>query len=198
MQNIDQIYLYMKEEIERQAANEENAILEEVKALEEEAYSSMKKEAERDADLKLKQEVEEMSSQAASEISEIHTDRTKKLIKKRDEYVNKVFNEAKEELIEFSKSNEYMPFMKAKIEKVADTFKDTDAILYIKEDDLSLKDELLKALGYDIEVKASDDIEIGGIMIEDLKNALIVDETLDFALKNQKEWFNKNSGLIIR
>ncbi|MCD8028647.1 MAG: V-type ATP synthase subunit E [Erysipelotrichaceae bacterium] len=198
MQNIDQIYLYMKEEIERQATNEENAILEEVKALEEEAYTSMKKEARKDADLKLKQEVEEISSQAASEISEIHTDRTKKLINKRDEYVKAVFDEAKKELLEFSKSDEYITFMQAKISKVADTFKDTDAILYIKEEDLSLKDELLKALGYEIEVKVSDDIKIGGIMIEDLKNALIVDETLDFALNNQKEWFNKNSGLIIR
>ncbi len=198
MQNIDQIYLYMKEEIERQATNEENAILEEVKTLEEEAYASMKKEAKKDADLKLKQEVEEISSQAASEISEIHTDRTKKLINKRDEYVKAVFDEAKKELIEFSQSDEYIPFMQAKIKKVANTFKDADAILYIKEDDLSLKDELLKALGYEIEIKVSDDIKIGGIMIEDLKNALIVDETLDFALNNQKEWFNKNSGLIIR
>ncbi|MCD7839427.1 MAG: V-type proton ATPase subunit E, partial [Erysipelotrichaceae bacterium] len=151
MQNIDQIYLYMKEEIERQATNEENAILEEVKALEEEAYASMKKEAKKDADLKLKQEVEEISSQAASEISEIHTDRTKKLINKRDEYVQAVFDEAKKELIEFSQSDEYITFMQAKIKKVADTFKDTDAILYIKEEDLSLKDELLKALGYEIE-----------------------------------------------
>ncbi|MCD7949567.1 MAG: V-type ATP synthase subunit E [Erysipelotrichaceae bacterium] len=198
MQNIDQIYLYMKEEIERQAKNEENAILEEVKALEEEAYTSMKKEAKRDADLKLKQEEEEINSQAASEISEIHTDRTKKLINKRDEYVKAVFDEAKKELIEFSQSDEYITFMKAKTSKVADTFKDTDAILYLKEDDLSLKDELLKTLGYEIEVKVSKDIKIGGIMIEDLKNALIVDETLDFALNNQKEWFNKNSGLIIR
>ncbi|MCD7809173.1 MAG: hypothetical protein LUH02_07505, partial [Erysipelotrichaceae bacterium] len=99
---------------------------------------------------------------------------------------------------EFSQSDEYITFMQAKIKKVADTFKDTDAILYIKEEDLSLKDELLKTLGYEIEVKVSNDIEIGGIMIEDLKNALIVDETLDFALNNQKEWFNKNSGLVIR
>ena len=82
MQNIDQVFLYMKDEIERQAKSEEQAILNEVKALEDEAYESMKAEAKRDADLKLKQEEEEMSSNASAEISESHIERTKKLIEK--------------------------------------------------------------------------------------------------------------------
>ena len=42
MQNIDQVFLYMKDEIERQAKNEEKSILDEVKALEDEAYESMR------------------------------------------------------------------------------------------------------------------------------------------------------------
>ena len=94
MQNIDQVFLYMKDEIERQAKSEEQAILNEVKALEDEAYESMKAEAKRDADLKLKQEEEEMSSNASAEISESHIERTKKLIEKRDEYVKTIFDEA--------------------------------------------------------------------------------------------------------
>ena len=64
MQNIDQVFLYMKDEIERQAKNEEKSILDEVKALEDEAYESMRAEAKRDADLKLKQE-EELEDQSA-------------------------------------------------------------------------------------------------------------------------------------
>ena len=35
-------------------------------------------------------------------------------------------------------------------------------------------------------------------MLENKASSLVVDETLDFALNNQREWFNKNSGLIIR
>ena len=45
MQNIEQVILYMKDEIEREAQLEEKAILEEVKALEKEAYESMRIEA---------------------------------------------------------------------------------------------------------------------------------------------------------
>jgi hypothetical protein len=39
---------------------------------------------------------------------------------------------------------------------------------------------------------------IGGLIGENPKSLLVIDETLDFALKNQKEWFAKNSGLIIK
>lgn len=197
MQNIDQIFLYMKDEIERQANSEEKAILDEVKALEEEAYESMKAEAKRDADLKLKQEEDEMTSNAATEISESHIERTKKLIQKRDEYVHDIFEKAKEELIAFSKSNEYISFVKAKIKKIADDF-DEDSIIYISSKDQSLDKELVNSFGKNIEVKIDDSIIIGGFIVENKKSHLVVDETLDFALKNQKEWFNRNSGLIIK
>lgn len=198
MQNIDQVFLYMKDEIERQAKSEEQAILNEVKALEDEAYESMKVEAKKDADLKLKQEEEEMSSNASAEISESHIERTKKLIEKRDEYVKNIFDKAREELKAFVKSDDYLPFMEAKIKKVADDFKDQQSTMYVSQDDLAIKADLIKAFGSDIDVQASDDITIGGFILENKASSLVVDETLDFALNNQKEWFNKNSGLIIR
>ena len=198
MQNIDQVFLYMKDEIERQAKSEEQAILNEVKALEDEAYESMKAEAKRDADLKLKQEEEEMSSNASAEISESHIERTKKLIEKRDEYVKNIFDQARDELKTFVKSDEYLPFVEAKIQRVAENFKDSKSIMYVSHDDIKNKDAFVKAFGTDIEVQASDDIQIGGFILENKASSLVVDETLDFALNNQKDWFNKNSGLIIR
>lgn len=197
MQNIDQIFLYMKDEIERQARIDEKAILDEVKALEDEAYESMKAEAKKDADLKLKQEVEEMTSNASAEISESHIERTKKLIEKRDEYVKAIFQKAREELVAFTNSDEYASFMEAKIKKVASYF-DEQSLMFVSKKDLTMKDSLIKAFGKNIQVEASDEIMIGGFVIENKESKLVMDETLDFALNNQKEWFNKNSGLIIK
>ena len=197
MQNIDQVFLYMKDEIERQAKNEEKFILDEVKALEEEAYESMKAEAKKDAELRLKQEEEEMSSNAASEISESHIERTKKLISKRDEYVKAIFDQARKELIDFAYSDEYASFMDEKIKKISESFNE-DSIMYVNSKDIGMKDELLKAFGKTIKVEVSEDITIGGFIVENKEAHLVVDETLDFALENQKEWFNKNSGLIIK
>ena len=198
MQNIDQVFLYMKDEIERQAKNEEKSILDEVKALEDEAYESMKVEAKRDADLKLKQEEEEMSSNASAEISESHIERTKKLIEKRDEYVKSVFDDARQKLIDITNSEDYASFMEEKIKKVASHFEGSSSIMYVREKDLKMEKDLVKAFDQGLKVEASEDIIIGGFIIENKESSLVVDETLDFALANQKEWFNKNSGLIIK
>lgn len=197
MQNIDQVFLYMKDEIEREAKSDEKVILDEVKALEDEAYESMKAEAKRDADLKLKQEVEEMTSNASTEISESHIERTKKLIEKRDGYVKTIFEKAREELVAFTKTKDYVSFMKKKIQKVADNF-DENSVMLVAEHDSAMKDEWIKAFGKNIKVVVSEEILIGGFIVENKESHLVVDETLDFALDNQKEWFNKNSGLIIK
>ncbi|MEG0276887.1 MAG: V-type ATP synthase subunit E, partial [Coprobacillus sp.] len=184
MQNIDQVFLYMKDEIERQALGEEKAILSEVQTLEDEAYESMREEAQKDADLKLKQDLAEMSSQASSEISESHIERTKKLIEKRDGYVKAIFDEAKNKLVEFTKSKDYASYMKEKVEEVAKSFNEDNSVLYLTENDLSLGKELAKAFGKDIEVKVSEDIIIGGFIIENKASSLVVNETLDSALNN--------------
>lgn len=47
-----------------------------------------------------------------------------------------------------------------------------------------------------LEVKAGD-ITIGGLIVENTESSIVHNETLEFALKNQKEWFNQHSGLII-
>lgn len=198
MQNIEQVILYMKDEIEREAQLEEKAILEEVKALEKEVYESMRIEAKKDADLRLKQELEEMESNAAIEISESHIERTKKLIEKRDEYVSTIFKSAKDKLIDFTNSKDYQDFMINKAKKIVDMFDMAECIVYVSSKDIAFKDQLMKLYSNILDVKEDKNIIIGGLIGENVKSLLTIDETLDFALKNQKEWFTKNSGLTIK
>ena len=105
-----------------------------------------------------------------------------------------IFKKAKEELIAFTKTPEYKDFMVNKAKKLSGDYM-PHSVIYVKEEDLGLADDLKAAYG-DAEVKAGD-VTIGGLMIENKENSIVLDETLEFALKNQKEWFNQNSGLII-
>ncbi|WP_173432288.1 hypothetical protein [Sharpea azabuensis] len=164
MQDIERIFADMKKEIAEESKEEVNAILADVKKSEDDALVTMQQEAKKNADLRLKQELEEMHSEAATEISQVNSERMKKLIEKRDEYVNTIFK----------------------------------AVMYVRDADLKLADQLVKAYGKQIEVKASDRIQLGGLIVEDKLSALVVNETLDEALKAQHEWFNKNSGLVIK
>ena len=67
MEKKEQVFLYMKEEIERLASLEEEKILAEAKELEAEAYQQIKAEAKKDADALLAKELVEISSNASVE-----------------------------------------------------------------------------------------------------------------------------------
>lgn len=74
----------------------------------------------------------------------------------------------------------------------------TGCVLYLRKDDMVYQEDLKKAYGLDIDVQTADSIELGGFMIENPETHVVVDETLDFALENQKDWFYKTSGLMIK
>ncbi len=191
------VFLSMKAEIEHTAQKQVDAINAEVKKMEDEALQSMQEEAKKDADLKLKQELEEIHSEASAEISETHTQRTEKLIAKRDEYVAEVFKAAREKLVAFTKSAEYKDYLLKKAKAAADN-DFVDAVMLVRAEDMQYSEELKKAYGKTVEVKASDEITLGGFILENTADALVVNETLEFALENQKTWFANNSGLMIK
>lgn len=197
MQNIEQVFLYMKDEITSAAKKEREAILEETRKLEELAERQMKEEAKRDATMQMNQELSEISSIASAEISETHSESTKKLIAIRDGYVNQIFSQAKLKLEEFVNSKDYEAFLASKMEKAA-AYGFDHSVLKLRKKDLAFKEKLTAIYGHDISVEITDDIQIGGFIIENKAEKIVIDESLDSALENQKDWFYKNSGLIIK
>ena len=198
MEKKEQVFLYMKEEIKRLANLEEEKILAEAKELEEEAYNQIKAEAKKDAEALLAKELVEISSSASVEASLSQEEKTKKLVVKRDEYVANIFKEAKEKLVAFVASKDYQKYLIEHIEKIGKLYQMEDSTLELREEDMRYKDELVKAYGVDLEVEVSDKIKIGGFIIENKATNVVVDESLDSALENQKDWFYKTSGLMIK
>ena len=74
----------------------------------------------------------------------------------------------------------------------------SDSTLELREADMKYKDEFIKAYGTALEVEVSDKITIGGFIVKNKATNVVVDESLDFALENQKDWFYKTSGLMIK
>ena len=198
MEKKEQVFLYMKEEIERLAGFEEEKILAEAKQLEEEVYNQIKAEAKKDAEVLLAKELVEISSNASVEASLSQEEKTKKLVEKREEDVANIFGEAKEKLVEFVDSKDYKAYLIKHIEKIGKLYQMENSILKLRKEDLKYKDKLIKAYGMPIEVEVSDKILIGGFIIENKATNVVVDESLDFALENQKDWFYKTSGLMIK
>ena len=125
-------------------------------------------------------------------------EKTKRLVEKRDEYVTNIFSEAKEKLVEFVNSKDYKTYLIKHIEEIGKLYQMENSTLKLRKVDMKYKDELIKAYGMSIEVEVSDKILIGGFIIENKATNVVVDESLDFALENQKDWFYKTSGLMIK
>ena len=174
MEKKEQVFLYMKEEIERLANLEEEKILAEAKELEEEAYNQIKAEAKKDAEALLAKELVEISSSASVEASLSQEEKTKKLVVKRDEYVANIFKEAKEKLVAFVASKDYQKYLIEHIEKIGKLYQMEDSTLELREGDMRYKDELVKAYGVDLEVEVSDKIKIGGFIIENKSTNVVV------------------------
>lgn len=198
MEKKEQVFLYMKEEIERLASLEEEKILAEAKELEAEAYQQIKAEAKKDADALLAKELVEISSNASVEASLSQEEKTKKLVETREAYVTKIFKEAKNRLNEFVNSEGYKMYLIKHMEKISSLYQMSDSILKLRQNDTKYADDLVKAYGIDLTVEVSDEIKIGGFIIENKATNVVVDESLDTALENQKEWFYRTSGLMIK
>lgn len=198
MGNKEQVFLYIKDEIEKIASKEEEDILNEAKALEQEAYRQMQEEAKNDADHQLKKELATISSKASIDAATQLEERTKKLVAKREAYVAEIFKEAKEKINEFVSGNQYKDYLVDHVRKAGEEYQMTGCVLYLRKDDMIYQEDLKKAYGLDIDVQTADSIQLGGFMIENPETHVVVDETLDFALENQKDWFYKTSGLMIK
>lgn len=188
---------YFKDEINRCAKAEEEAILEEVKEIRAKALEETEKEAQRNAQLVLDQEKSEIASDMAIEKSRVSVDTTRRLIAKREAYAQAVFKAVKAKLIAFTEGNEYADYLQKKAAQLASKMRTEDGIFYVREVDLKFGDALKKGYGLKCAVKASDDIEIGGFRFAQTAKGIEVDETFDSALNDQREWFFDHSGMII-
>src|SRR5699024_5414997 len=151
-----------------------------------------------DADALLAKELVEISSNASVEASLSQEEKTKKLVETREAYVTKIFKEAKNRLNEFVNSEGYKMYLIKHMEKISSLYQMSDSILKLRQNDTKYADDLVKAYGIDLTVEVSDEIKIGGFIIENKATNVVVDESLDTALENQKEWFYKTSGLMIK
>ena len=138
MQKKDQVFLYIKDEIEKISSAEEKEILDEAKAIEQEAYNQLRGEAEIDAKHQLDKELAEISSKASIEASAQLEERLKKLVEKREEYVNTIFTEVKNKLVEFVNSSNYLEYLTSHVKAVSDEYQMTDCVLCVRKEDYHL------------------------------------------------------------
>ena len=196
-ENKDAIEQYFKDEIANNAKAEEDEILEEVKEVRARALEEIEKEAKRNAQLVLDQEKSEIASELAIEKSRVSVETKRRLIAKREEYSQAVFNDVKTKLIAFTEGKNYPEYLQKKAVQLLKEMSVEHGVFYVRTQDLKHGEVLKKEYGHNCDVQATNDIEIGGFRFVQNESGIEIDETFDSALNDQLEWFFDHSGMII-
>lgn len=198
MQNGAELLNYFQNEINAEVAKEIAEIEAETKRLRQEAYAKLEATSQREANEKAEKEINELVLANAKEISRMQTKINKQLINKRQELQNEIFDACKKKLVEFAQTKDYQEWVNQKIAKIDASMLDGQTEISFNQRDQQLAKQCANQLGKKVELKFNDEIQIGGFILVNYTKSIVLDESLDNRLAEQKEWFYNHSGLMIK
>ena len=97
---------------------------------------------------------------------------------------------------DFVQSDKYAEWIKNRLMRLEITEESKlNSMLKCRNEDFNLFKTIENSLGLNWKIVMSDDIQLGGFIFTDPVNGIEKDETLDYKLRVQKEWFYANSKL---
>jgi vacuolar-type H+-ATPase subunit E/Vma4 len=193
---MEELEEYFKNEIEKVSQIEIKKIQKEIENIKNKNIKELEETARNNAEITVSQEVKSMDSEHAISLSRMADDNQRKLMKKRQDLIDNLFVEIREKLVDFTETDGYKAKLKEKITLLGNQYY-SDGILRLADKDMSMADELSKSFSGHIMVESDESIKIGGFILEFQQDRIVIDETYDARLKEEREMFYANSELII-
>lgn len=184
--------------IQKYADEQKHKIESEVEHFKQQELKKAEDEGLRDAYNLIQKEMAAMRAGIASEAAQKEAQGRQRLYQRRLEIMEDVFSKATQKLIAYTKTDAYKETMKERAKEISAYLNGRDCVLYIKPEDEGLKGDLSACFNGLCSVQTSKDIKIGGINAYCEGLGIVVDQTLDTKLSDQKEWFLQNSGLKVK
>ncbi len=198
MQNGEELLAYFQKEINAEVEKEIAEIEAETKRLREDAYAKLEASSKREAEEKAEKEINELVLANAKEISRMQTKTNKQLISKRQELQDAIFAACREQLMDFTPTKDYQEWVNRKMAKIDPAMLEGKAEISFNPRDQKLAQTCIDRLVKKVELKLNDDIQIGGFILINYSQSIVLDESLDNRLAEQEEWFYNHSGLMIK
>lgn len=189
---------YFEEEIQRVSNIQIKELDHEIDTIRKETIANLEEEAQNEAGLLRDSELREMQSDFAIQASRLREEQSRKLMQKRRELNEEIFTEVKKQLLAFCESDRYEPMLIEKLTACAKQYANKNVDIHIAPKDEAYRKTMEKAYGKGCNIICDDQILIGGFLLNYKEDGIVIDETLDTALDDQREWFFANSGLFIK
>lgn len=146
----------------------------------------------------ISQRTADVRMQVSRDNAKRESDAKNELIRKRNAIEAEVFSRAAEKLREYTKTDAYRSALIKTARKASETFGCTDGtVIFLKDSDMALKDDIAAAFGKKCTVCEDDSIKIGGLRFENEESCRAIDATFDSALYSQRDDFARLSGLKV-
>ena len=140
-----------------------------------------------------KSEIDRLNEENNAGFSELEAEETKKLLDRRTQITDEVFEKAVNKLKQFTESAEYPDFLKRSITEIKAQLGE-DAVIILRPEDEKYGAELSDLCA---EIKYDPSISLGGCRAENLSAGIIADDTLEARLQEEKSRFYRTSGMTI-
>lgn len=177
----------------REASEEKQRVLAEVKTKINEANKKTKEDIIKKAEHNLKLEIEKTIREKNETVSKKAIESRRIVIEKRKELLDKIYSSVTERLVEFTECSEYSNWIVEKIEKAKLDLNDRNVIVYISESDKKLLNTISEKTK--VKLKLDESIKLGGCKIVSETQNMLVDNTLKNMLD---EAFNNFNMLVIK
>jgi len=180
-----------------EATNDANEILEELHREQEKAVSEMEAEISAEAAEYESAKIAEISARESRRVSAHMNENKLKLLKYRESCANEVFEAVSKMISEFVSSPEYPDYMASLLgEALKAVSPCTSAEVYLREQDMHLKDKLNESAGIKLNFHTGS-FSLGGLRLISHELGRRVDASFDTALEELKGHFSELTGLQV-
>ena len=190
---MEKLALKLMDDIQKRTHEQLQILEENFHTQRESQINQFNQEAVEESNLYIEQELAELKSSVMQSETQLKWKIKKNLFIRREELVEGLFEQLRDKLCAYSKTEayltQYLKFIEETIAK--EGFVNTSVL--VKAEDVDAFSKALKAKN--LTVMASDHIEVGGVIIQEAGGKMAIEMTLDHQLKVQKEWFFAHSDL---
>lgn len=179
-----------------QAEHERKELVEKAAGIREHEMGSFEEQVIQDMFGKVQKQAAALRQSTVKSISAAKVTAHRELMLRREELMGRVFAAVRARLVEYAGTSGCREAVLDELKSIAASYDHSASTVFLRETDMGLAEEitgLLKGCA----VKEDKTIKCGGWKLENSAVGIMIDETLDSRLEEQKPWFLLNSGLTI-
>jgi V/A-type H+-transporting ATPase subunit E len=179
-----------------QAENESRATIEKANSIRESELKTAEEKVIMEMGEYMQRETARIRHEAGSAVASERTGAKHSLLRRRDELSKLVFASVEKRLADYAGSGEYPGDLLGEIESVKTRYDHAASIVYLRGEDMGLADRV-RALLPGCAVEASARIKLGGWQLKNAAASVLIDQSLDTRLRDQKDWYLEHCNLEV-